>query len=124
MSELREKVAELKGRLSELGEFFDVEALRGRAATLSEEMSRPDFWDDQEEARALSAESARAEGRLRLLDGLRSRVSDAEELLELAEGDEEILREVAEELWSVERTLEERRWRGSSAARTTRGRRS
>jgi peptide chain release factor 2 len=107
VSELREKVAELKGRLSELEEFFDVEALRGRAATLSEEMSRPDFWDDQEEARALSAESARAEGRLRLLDGLRSRVSDAEELLELAEGDEEILREVAEELGSVERTLEE-----------------
>ncbi|MBD0357874.1 MAG: peptide chain release factor 2 [Rubrobacter sp.] len=107
VSELSEKVAELKGRLSELEEFFDVEALRGRAATLSEEMSRPDFWDDQEEARTLSAESARAEGRLRLLDGLRSRVSDAEELLELAEGDEEILLEVAEELGSVERTLEE-----------------
>jgi peptide chain release factor 2 len=107
VSELREKAAELEGRLLELEDFFDVEALRGRAATLSEEMSRPGFWDDQEEARALSAESARVEGRLRLLDGLRSRVSDAEELLELAEGDEEILREVAEELGSVERALEE-----------------
>src|ERR687896_475833 len=70
-------------------------------------MSRPGFWDDQEEARALSAESARVEGRLRLLDGLRSRVSDAEELVELAEGDEEILLEVTEELGSVEKALKE-----------------
>ena len=107
MSELGEKAAELEGRLSELEAFFDVEALRGRAAALSEEMSRPGLWDDQEEARALSAESARVEGRLRLLDGLRSRVSDAEELVELAEGDEEILVEVAEELGSVEKALEE-----------------
>ena len=107
MSELREKAAELEGRLLELENSFDVEALRGRAATLGEEMSRPEFWDDQEEARALSAESARVEGRLRLLDRLRFRISDAEELLELAEGDEEILLEVAEELGSVERALEE-----------------
>jgi peptide chain release factor 2 len=107
VSELGEKAAELEGRLSELEAFFDVEALRGRAAALSEEMSRPDFWDDQEEARTLSAESARVEGRLRLLDGLRARVSDAEELVELAEGDEAILVEVAEELGSVEKALEE-----------------
>jgi peptide chain release factor 2 len=107
VSELGEKAAELEGRLSELEAFFDVEALRGRAAALSEEMSRPSFWDDQEEARTLSAESARVEGRLRLLAGLRSRVSDAEELVELAEGDEAILVEVAEELGSVEKALEE-----------------
>src|SRR5829696_8744201 len=70
-------------------------------------MSRPGFWDDQEEARAVSAESARVECRLRLLGSLRSRLSDAEELLELAEGDEEILPEVEEELGQVERVLEE-----------------
>ena len=63
MSELEEKAAELEGRLSELEAFFGVVALRGRAAALSEEMSRPGFWDDQEEARALSAEAARVEGR-------------------------------------------------------------
>jgi peptide chain release factor 2 len=74
---------------------------------LSEEMSHPGFWDDQEEARQVSSEFSRVEGRLRLLDGLRARLLDAEELLELSEGDEELLGEVAEELGRVETTLEE-----------------
>jgi peptide chain release factor 2 len=107
VSELKEKTAQLEGRLSELEDFFDLEALRGRAANLAEGMSRPGFWDDPEEARRVSAEFARVEDRVRLLDGLRSRLSDAEELLELSEGDEELLGEVADELGRVERALEE-----------------
>ena len=107
MSELKEKTTQLEGRLSELEDFFDLEALRGRAANLAEGMSRPGFWDDPEEARRVSAEFARVEARVRLLDGLRSRLSDAEELLELSEGDEELLGEVADELGRVERALEE-----------------
>ena len=107
MSELKEKTAQLEGRLSELEDFFDLEALRGRAANLAEGMSRPGLWDDPEEARRVSAEFARVEDRVRLLDGLRSRLSDAEELLELSEGDEELLGEVADELGRVERALEE-----------------
>jgi peptide chain release factor 2 len=107
VSELKEKTAQLEGRLSELEDFFDLEALRGRAANLAEGMSRPGLWDDPEEARRVSAEFARVEDRVRLLDGLRSRLSDAEELLELSEGDEELLGEVADELGRVERALEE-----------------
>ncbi|HZC19384.1 MAG TPA: peptide chain release factor 2, partial [Rubrobacteraceae bacterium] len=41
MPELEEKAAELEGRLSELEDFFDLKALRSRAAALSEQMSRP-----------------------------------------------------------------------------------
>jgi peptide chain release factor 2 len=70
-------------------------------------MSRPEFWDDQEEARQVSSDFSRVEGRLRLLDGLRARLLDAEEILELSEGDEELLGEVAEELGRVETALEE-----------------
>jgi peptide chain release factor 2 len=97
----------LEERLAELEDFFDVEGLRRTSASLSEEMSRPDFWDDQEEARQVSSEFSRVEGRLRLLDGLRARLLDTAELLELSEGDEELLGEVAEELGRVETTLEE-----------------
>jgi peptide chain release factor 2 len=107
VSELREKTSQLEVRLAELEDFFDVEALRRSSAALSERMSRPGFWDDQEKARVVSAESARVECRLRLLGSLRSRLSDAEELLELAEGDEEILGEVAGELGDIEHVLEE-----------------
>ncbi len=107
MAELEQKTAELEGRLTELEAFFDVEALRRRTAELAEEMSRPGFWDNQEEAREVSARFSRAEGRLKLLEGLRSSLSDSSELLELAEEDGELLSEVEQELRRVEEVLEE-----------------
>jgi peptide chain release factor 2 len=107
VTELRERASELEERLAELEDFFDVEGLRRTSVSLSEEMRRPDFWEDQEEARHISSEFSRIEGRLRLLDGLRARLLDTEELLELSEGDEELLGEVAEELGRVETALEE-----------------
>ena len=107
MTELSERASELEERLAELEDFFGVESLRRASASLGEEMSRPGFWDDQEEARRVSSEFSRVEGRLRLLDGLRARLLDTEELLELSEGDEELLGEVAEELGRVETALEE-----------------
>jgi peptide chain release factor 2 len=107
LSELKEKATQLEGRLSELEDFFDLEDLRTRAANLAEEMSRPGFWDDPEEARRVSAEFSRVEARVRLLDDLRSRLSEAEELLELSEGDEELVGEVSDELGRVEKVLEE-----------------
>ena len=108
MSELGEKGAQLEERLSELEDFFDIRTLRNRAAGLAEEMSRPDFWDDPEEARRISAEFSRVENRVRMLDDLRARLADAEEILELSsEGDEELVGEVADELGRIEKVLEE-----------------
>jgi peptide chain release factor 2 len=105
--EPREKTSDLEGRLAELEAFFDVDGLRVEAEELGDEMSRPGFWDDPQEARVVSARFSRVQGRIELLDGLRGSLSDSEELLELAEGDGELLFEVAEELRRVERVLEE-----------------
>jgi len=107
MAELKDKTSELEERLAELEAFFDVEHLRKEAATLGEDMSRPGFWDDAEEARTVSARFSRVQGRIELLDGLRERLSDSGELLELAEEEGELLPEVEEELGQVERVLEE-----------------
>ena len=107
MTELKDKTSELEGRLAELEAFFDVERLRTEAAGLGEDMSRPGFWDDPEEARAVSARFSRVQGRVQLLEGLRERLSDSGELLELAEEDGDLLPEVREELRRVERVLEE-----------------
>jgi peptide chain release factor 2 len=103
----RERTAELEERLAELEAFFDVEGLREEAEELGDEMSRPGFWDDPDEARAVSGRFSRVQGRIELLDGLRGTLSDSEELLELAEEDGELLPEVEEELGRVERVLEE-----------------
>src|ERR687896_288017 len=70
-------------------------------------MSRPNFWDDPEEARAVSARFSRVQSRISLLDGLRESLSDSGELLELAEEDGDLLPEVREELRRVEQVLEE-----------------
>ncbi|HET7479362.1 MAG TPA: peptide chain release factor 2 [Rubrobacteraceae bacterium] len=107
MTELQEKAAELEERLAELEAFFDVEDLRGRAAKLTEEMSRPGFWDDPDKAKEVSARFSRVEGRLRLLEDLRGRLADSGELMELAEEDGDLLSEVEEELRRVEGVLEE-----------------
>ena len=107
MTELKDKTSELEGRLAELEAFFDVEGLRGEAGELGEAMSRPGFWNDPEEAKTLSARFSRVQGRIELLDGLRERLSDSEEILELAEGDGDLLSEVEGELRRVERVLEE-----------------
>jgi len=105
--ELRDRTAELEERLAELEAFFDVEGLRQEAGELGEEMSRPGFWDDPDEARTVSARFSRVQGRIELLDSLRGTLSDSGELLELAEEDVELLSEVEEELGRVERALEE-----------------
>ena len=107
MPEPRDRTAELEERLAELEAFFGVEGLREEAEELGDEMSRPGFWDDPDEARAISARFSRVQGRIELLEGLRGTLSDSEELLELAEEDGELLSEVEEELGRVERILEE-----------------
>ncbi len=107
MGELREKTAELEGRLAELEAFFDLETLRSEREELGEEMSRPGFWNDPERAREISARFSRVEGRIKLLEELRGSLSDSGELLELAGDDPELLGEVEEELRRVEGVLEE-----------------
>ena len=107
MPEPRDRTAELEERLAELEAFFGVEGLREEAEELGDEMSRPGFWDDPDEARAVSARFSRVQGRIELLEGLRGTLSDSEELLELVEEDGELLSEVEEELGRVERVLEE-----------------
>ena len=107
MTELQDKATELQERLAELEAFFDVEALRAKTSEFAEEMSRPGFWDDQEEAREISARFSRAENKLRLMEGLGVSLADSSELLELAEEDEELLAEVEQELRRVEVILEE-----------------
>jgi peptide chain release factor 2 len=107
VSELRGRIAELEERLAELEAFFDVEGLRGEATELGEQMSRPGFWDDPEKAKEVSARFSRVEGRIRLLESLRGSLSDSEEVLELADEDKDLRREVDDEVRRVERLLEE-----------------
>ena len=70
-------------------------------------MGEPGFWDDSDAAAKVGAEHARVTRRLERWRALASDVDDLEPLAELAEEDEEMARELAQQLASVERRLQE-----------------
>jgi peptide chain release factor 2 len=107
VAEVGDRISGLEERLLELEAFFDVESLKKESERLGEEMSRPDFWNDPERAKETSATFSRVENRVKLLEELRTRLSDASEVVELAEGDAELLREVEAEVAWISKTLDE-----------------
>jgi peptide chain release factor 2 len=70
-------------------------------------MGRPGFWDDQAAAAETSARHARVQRRLEGFRTLESDVDDLAELSELAAEDDEMAGELADQLASVERRLNE-----------------
>jgi peptide chain release factor 2 len=86
---------------------FDLAALEAESERLEAEMQRPGFWDSQEEAARTSAAHARAQRKLKTFSGLKSEIADLDELAEMAGEDEEMAAELATQLASVERRLDE-----------------
>jgi peptide chain release factor 2 len=84
---------------------FDPDALAERAAALETEMGAPGFWDDAQAAAKLGAEHARLTRRLERYRSVAADAADLETLAELAEDDEELARELAGQLRSVEARL-------------------
>jgi peptide chain release factor 2 len=70
-------------------------------------MGKPGFWDDQAAAAEISARHARVQRRLEGFRTLESDVDDLAELSELAAEDDEMAGELADQLVSVERRLNE-----------------
>jgi peptide chain release factor 2 len=70
-------------------------------------MGKPGFWDDQASAAEISARHASVHRKLEGFRKLESDFEDLEELAELAADDDEMARELGEQLASVERRLGE-----------------
>jgi peptide chain release factor 2 len=86
--EPRDFTAELKTlgeRLAEAQRYLGREKLESRRGELEAEVARPDLWDDQDNARAVTKELGRVTDDLGQLDALRSSLDDADALLELTE---------------------------------------
>jgi peptide chain release factor 2 len=69
---------------SSCGVIFDVPAARQRLASLQEKASRPDFWDNQEQAQAVLQQRKQAEGRVAADDKLARTLSDLDTYFHLA----------------------------------------
>jgi len=65
-------------------------------AELEQDASRPDLWEDQDQARKVTTELARVRDDLQVFDGLEARLSEIETLFELGreEGDDSVEPEI------------------------------
>ncbi len=88
---------------------LDLDRLRREKADLEEQASAPDLWDDQAHAQVVTSKLSYVGGEISKLEKLRSRLDDAQVLLELAEaeGDPASLAEVGTELTGLAKAIED-----------------
>ncbi len=106
---------DLSTRLTELGHSLDsieavadLEKVRAEIADLEQQVAAPDLWDDQDNAQRVTSQLSAKQGEVDRIVGLRSRLEDAELMLELAEeeGDADTAAEVATELEKLGKDIE------------------
>jgi len=90
------------------GGTFDYDAKRERLTEVQRELEQPDVWDDPQRAQELGRERARLENEVDVIDTVSSGVTDARELLELAEeeGDSDTIESVISDIGSIRQRLE------------------
>jgi peptide chain release factor 2 len=102
-----QRLAAIREQLSMLAEHVQPDVLERRITELEGEMGAEGFWNDQETAARTSAEHARAARRLQGFRDLERDVDDLDGLAELAEEDEDLAAELAQQVVSVENRLAE-----------------
>ena len=109
MQDFTDQLQQLRARLEEAEVYLRVEDLRARRPQLETEASRPDLWDDQDRARAVTSELAAVVEDLDLFDNLTTDVEDPETLYEMAreEGDESLESEIAASITSLRGRFDE-----------------
>ncbi|MCH7981047.1 MAG: peptide chain release factor 2 [Proteobacteria bacterium] len=106
-SQIKQTIADLAERTHALRGYLDYEAKAERLTEVERELEQPDVWSDPERAQALGQERAALELVVVTLDELGLGLSDAEDLLALAEeeDDSDTVAEVVRDLAGFETRL-------------------
>jgi peptide chain release factor 2 len=109
MRDFTSDLADLRRRVDAARDYLAIEPARARIVDLEAEVSLPGLWDDQERARKVTGDLARARDDVELFDGLQAEISDLETLAELAreEGDESLEPEIDEGIQRLAARLDE-----------------
>ncbi len=78
------EIAALDATLTTVERVLDIDALKERIVKLEHDASDPKLWDDQNRAQQVTSELSHAQGELRRVEGLRSRLDDLPVLYEMA----------------------------------------
>ena len=103
VEEPKERLAELETTLASIEAVIDLDQRRAEIATLHEQASAPDLWNDPEAAQKVTGRLSTLQSEVTRLEGLRRRLDDLGVLFELAddEGDDEALAEALDELGTL-----------------------
>ncbi|MGI9105006.1 MAG: peptide chain release factor 2 [Pyrinomonadaceae bacterium] len=109
VQELRSSYEDLRGRVEQLGGFFDVATKQTELKRIEGEASAPDFWNDQEAAQGLLQQRSRLERVINRQQSFESAVADANVLFEFAEAEEDAdsLKELRALIEGLEREIGE-----------------
>ena len=95
----------LQSKISDTKKLLNIEELQKKSEQLAEEMNRPDFWSNVENAQAISQDYRDIKKEIDKFVGLEKRVSD---LLELSEsGDKSLLSEIEQQTTILENDFAE-----------------
>ncbi|MEM7092648.1 MAG: peptide chain release factor 2 [Actinomycetota bacterium] len=103
MQDFSDDIASLRKRLDEAEVYLKIEELRERKPELEDASSRPDLWDDPDEARKVTGELSAVTDDLNMYDRLSEQIDEAETLAELGAeaGDDSVEDEVRQLVTSV-----------------------
>jgi peptide chain release factor 2 len=102
------ELKDLTGKLTQVESVMDLDDLRAQVASLEEEASSPNLWDDPESAQKVTSQLSHKQSELRRVSELRSRLDDLGVLYELAEaeGDAASLAEVEAEFTQLSKDID------------------
>lgn len=106
--DLLTRVQELDHSLQSIESVADLPKLKEEIVSLQEQAAAPDLWDDQDNAQRVTSALSAKNSELERIEGLRSRLDDAQVMLELAteEDDADAEAEVAAELDRLTKEIE------------------
>jgi peptide chain release factor 2 len=109
VADYAESLKSLDATLRNIEGVLDLGRLRKEKADLEQQASAPNLWDDQAAAQKVTSRLSYVQAEINRLEKLRSRVDDAQVLLELAEAEDDSssLDEVGTEITSLHGAIEE-----------------
>ncbi len=109
MKDFTDEIAGLQKRIGEAEQYLRIANQRVRLMELEEAASRPDLWDDQDEARRVTSALSNVRDDVALIDEMLGELGDVETLYELAreEGDETLESEISQGVATLVTRLDE-----------------
>jgi len=99
------EITALSQKLSGIEQVLYLPKLKTDAAKLEADASAPDLWNDPENAQKVTSKLSHAQAQINKLVNLRRRIQDVPVLLELAEGDANVMADIDKELDEITKVV-------------------